>query len=189
MVIKVPLSWLRVYCDIPWSVEELVERLVMTGLEVDAVETVGSDFEGFVAGRVERLERHPNADRLSLCTVDVGGESLQIICGAPNVAAGQMVPVARVGAALPDGMAIRKARIRGVESFGMICSEAELNLSDDHDGIMVLDGATEPGRLLKDVLGGPETVLSIDVGTNRPDCLSLVGLARRIARRRPCRRS
>ena len=180
MVIKVPLSWLRAYCDIPWSVEELVERLVMTGLEVDAVETVGSDFEGFVAGRVERVERHPNADRISLCTVDVGGESLKIICGAPNVAAGQMVPVARVGAALPDGMAIRKARIRGVESFGMICSEAELNLSDDHDGIMVLDGATEPGRPLKDVLGGTETVLSIDVGTNRPDCLSLVGLAREI---------
>ena len=180
MVIKVPLSWLRAYCDIPWSVEELVERLVMTGLEVDAVETVGSDFEGFVAGRVERVERHPDADRLSLCAVDVGGESLQIICGAPNVAAGQMVPVARVGAALPGGMKIKKAKIRGVASFGMICSEAELNLSDDHEGIMVLDGETEPGRPLKDVLGGPETVLSIDVGTNRPDCLSLVGIAREI---------
>ena len=180
MVIKVPLSWLRAYCDIPWPVDELVERLVMTGLEVDAVETVGSDFAGFVTGRVERVERHPNADRLSLCAVDVGGESLQIICGAPNVAAGQMVPVARVGAALPGGMEIRKAKIRGVESFGMICSEAELNLSDDHEGIMVLDGETEPGRPLKDVVGGPETVLSIDVGTNRPDCLSLVGVAREI---------
>ena len=180
MVIKVPLSWLRAYCDVPWSVDELVERLVMTGLEVDAVETVGSDFAGFVTGRVERVERHPNADRLSLCAVDVGGESLQIICGAPNVAAGQMVPVARVGAALPGGMEIRKAKIRGVESFGMICSEAELNLSDDHEGIMVLDGETEPGRPLKDVLGGPDTVLSIDVGTNRPDCLSLVGVAREI---------
>ncbi len=180
MVIKVPLSWLRAYCEIPWSVDELVERLVMSGLEVDAVETVGSDFEGFVAGRVERVERHPNADRLSLCAVDVGGESLQIICGAPNVAAGQKVPVARVGAALPGGMVIRKAKIRGVESFGMICSEAELNLTEDHEGIMVLDGETEPGRPLKDVLGGPETVLSIDVGTNRPDCLSLVGVAREI---------
>ncbi len=180
MVIKVPLSWLRAYCDIPWPVEELVERLIMTGLEVDAVETVGSDFEGFVTGHVTRVERHPNADRLSLCDVDVGTETLRIICGAPNVAAGQKVPVAPIGTSLPGGMKIKKAKIRGVESFGMICSEAELNLSDDHDGIMVLDEATEPGRPLKDVLGGPETVLGVDVGTNRPDCLSLVGIAREI---------
>ncbi len=180
MVIKVPLSWLQAYCDVPWSVEELVDRLVLSGLEVDGVDTVGSDFEGFVVGHVDRVERHPNADRLSLCTVDVGGESLQVICGAPNVAAGQKVPVARVGASLPGGMEIRKAKIRGVESFGMICSEAELNLSDDHEGIMVLEAGIEPGRPLQDVLGGPETVLSIDVGTNRPDCLSLVGVAREI---------
>lgn len=180
MVIKVPLSWLQAYCDVPWSVEELVDRLVMSGLEVDGVDTVGSDFEGFVVGHVERVDRHPNADRLSLCTVDAGGETLQVICGAPNVAAGQKVPVARVGAVLPGGMEIRKAKIRGVESFGMICSEAELNLSDDHEGIMVLDAGVEPGRPLKDIVGGPETVLSIDVGTNRPDCLSLVGLAREI---------
>ena len=180
MVVKIPLSWLRAYCDVPWSVEELVDRLIMTGLEVDAVDTVGSDFEGFVTGRVVRVERHPNADRLSLCTVDVGTETLQIICGAPNVADGQKVPVARVGAELPGGMKIKRAKIRGVESFGMICSEAELNLSDDHDGIMVLDDGIEPGRPLKSVLGEPETVLSIDVGTNRPDCLSLVGVAREI---------
>ena len=180
MIIKVPLSWLRAYCDIPWSVEELVERLIMTGLEVDAVETVGSDFEGFVTGHVARVERHPNADRLSLCSVDVGTETLQIICGAPNVAAGQNVPVARTGAVLPGGMNIRKARIRGEESFGMICSEAELNLSDDHDGIMVLDDGIEPGLPLKSVLGEPETVLNVDVGTNRPDCLSLVGVAREV---------
>ncbi len=180
MVIKIPLTWLRTFCDIPWSVEELVDRLIMTGLEVDAVETFGSELEGFVVGHVERVERHPNADRLSLCSVDVGSETLQIICGAPNVAADQKVPVARVGAALPGGMTIKKAKIRGVESSGMICSEAELNLSDDHDGIMVLDDSTEPGRPLKDVLGGPEAVLSIDVGTNRPDCLSLIGVAREI---------
>ena len=180
MVIKVPLSWLQAYCDVPWSVDELADRLVMAGLEVDSVDTVGSDYEGFVVGHVERVDRHPNADRLSLCTVDVGGESLQVICGAPNVAAGQKVPVARVGATLPGGMEIRKAKIRGVESFGMICSEAELNLSDDHEGIMVLEAGIEPGRPLKDIVGGPETVLSIDVGTNRPDCLSLVGVAREI---------
>ena len=180
MVIKVPLSWLRAYCDVPWPVEELVERLIMTGLEVDGVETVGSDFEGFVTGHVVRVERHPNADRLSLCSVDVGTETLQIICGAPNVAAGQKVPVARTGAALPGGMKIKKAKIRGVESFGMICSEAELNLSDDHAGIMVLDDGIEPGLPLKSVLGEPETVLGVDVGTNRPDCLSLVGVAREI---------
>lgn len=180
MVIKVPLSWLQAYCDVPWPVEELVDRLVLSGLEVDSVDTVGSDFEGFVVGHVGHVGRHPNADRLSLCTVDVGSESLQVICGAPNVAAGQKVPVARVGAVLPGGMEIRRAKIRGVESFGMICSEAELNLSDDHEGIMVLDAGVEPGQPLKDIVGGPETVLSIDVGTNRPDCLSLVGVAREI---------
>ena len=118
MVIKVPLSWLQAYCDVPWSVEELADRLVMAGLEVDGVDTVGSDFEGFVVGHVARVDRHPNADRLSLCTVDVGGESLQVICGAPNVAAGQKVPVARVGATLPGGMEIRKAKIRGWSPSG-----------------------------------------------------------------------
>lgn len=180
MVIKIPLSWLRTYCDIPWSVEELVDRLIMTGLEVDSIETIGSDFDGFVVGRVESIERHPNADRLSLCSVDVGTEILQIICGAPNVAADLNVPVAKVGSMLPGGLKIKKARIRGVESFGMICSEAELNLSENHDGIMVFDNAIKPGQDLQNILGDPETILSIDIGTNRPDCLSLVGIAREI---------
>ena len=180
MVIKAPLSWLREYCHIPWPVEELTERLTLAGLEIDAVDVIGGEYENMVIGSVVTAERHPNADRLSLCTVDIGSETLEIVCGAPNVAAGQRVPVALVGARLPGGMKIKKARIRGIESKGMICSEAELNLSDEQDGIMILDHDTPVGQPLKTVLGDPETVLSIDVGANRPDCLAITGIAREI---------
>lgn len=180
MVIKVPLSWLREYCDIPWSVEELTARLTLAGLEIDAVDSIGGEYENMVIGAVEMAEKHPNADRLSLCTVDIGTETLKIVCGAPNVAAGQRVPVALVGARLPGGMKIKKAKIRGIESRGMICSEAELNLSDEQDGIMVLDPEAPVGQPLKLILADPETVLSIDVGANRPDCLAITGVAREI---------
>jgi phenylalanyl-tRNA synthetase beta chain len=180
MVIKAPLSWLREYCHIPWPVEELTERLTLAGLEIDAVDVIGGEYENMVIGSVVTAERHPNADRLSLCTVDIGSETLEIVCGAPNVAAGQRVPVALVGARLPGGMTIKKARIRGIESNGMICSEAELNLSDEQDGIMILDHDAPVGQPLKTVLGDPETVLSVDVGANRPDCLAITGIAREI---------
>ena len=109
MIIKIPLSWLSNYCDIPWSIDELVDRLDLTGLEVDAVETLGSNFDGIVVGHVESINQHPNADRLSVCSVDIGTEILQIICGAPNVAVEQKVPVALVGAELPNGLKIKKA--------------------------------------------------------------------------------
>jgi len=180
MVIKAPLSWLREYCHIPWPVKELTERLTLAGLEIDAVDVIGGEYENMVIGSVMTAERHPNADRLSLCTVDIGSETLEIVCGAPNVAAGQRVPVALVGARLPGGMTIKKARIRGIESNGMICSEAELNLSDEQDGIMILDHDAPVGQPLKTVLGDPETVLSVDVGANRPDCLAIAGIAREI---------
>lgn len=180
MVIKAPLSWLREYCHIPWPVEELTERLTLAGLEIDAVDVIGGEYENMVIGSVVTAERHPNADRLLLCTVDIGSETLEIVCGAPNVAAGQRVPVALVGARLPGGMKIKKARIRGIESNGMICSEAELNLSDGQDGIMILDHDAPVGQPLKTVLGDPETVLSVDVGANRPDCLAITGIAREI---------
>ncbi len=180
MIIKIPLSWLSNYCDIPWSIDELVDRLDLTGLEVDAVETLGSNFDGIVVGHVESINQHPNADRLSVCSVDIGTEILQIICGAPNVAVEQKVPVALVGAELPNGLKIKKAKLRGIDSYGMICSEAEIGLSNDHDGIMILNDSIEIGQPLKNIFGDEETILSIDVGTNRPDCLSLVGIAREI---------
>lgn len=152
----------------------------MTGLEVEAVDTVGSQFDGVVIGAVTAVVKHPAADRLSVCTVDLGLERVEIVCGAPNVAAGQRVPVARVGALLPGGMGIKKSKIRGVVSHGMICSEAELGLSDEADGIMVLDPGAPVGASFDTMFGRSETVLSINVGTNRPDCLALTGIAREI---------
>ena len=180
MLVKVPLSWLREYCDIPWSPDELADRLTMSLLEVDDVTTVGLDYENILVGEVKSAEKHPNADRLSLCTVDTGDETLEIVCGAPNVAAGQHVPVALIGARLAGDLKIKKSKIRGVVSRGMICSEAELNLSDEADGIMVLDPETPVGTPLIEVLGEQETVLTVDVGTNRPDCLALTGVAREV---------
>ncbi len=180
MLVKIPLSWLREYCEIPWSPEELADRLTMSLLEVDDVTTVGLDYDSIVVGDVKSVERHPNADRLSLCTVDIGDETLEIVCGAPNVAAGQRVPVALVGARVAGDVKIKKSKIRGVVSRGMICSEAELNLSDESDGIMVLDSDSPVGTSLIEVLGERETVLTVDVGTNRPDCLALTGVAREV---------
>ncbi|MBM3264017.1 MAG: phenylalanine--tRNA ligase subunit beta [candidate division Zixibacteria bacterium] len=181
MIIDVPVSWLREYVDIPWPLEELTHRLTMLGLEVEHVARQGASAEGVVIGHVLLAEKHPNADRLSLCTVHTGDEMLEIVCGAPNVATGQRVAVARVGTVLPGGMEIRQAKIRGVVSNGMICSEAELGLSDEADGIMVLASDAPVGRPLSDLIGDPEVILSINVGTNRPDCLSLVGIAREVA--------
>ncbi|SVC19941.1 uncharacterized protein METZ01_LOCUS272795, partial [marine metagenome] len=180
MLVKIPLSWLREYCEIPWSPNELADRLTMSLLEVDDVTTVGLNYDNIVVGEVRSAERHPNADRLSLCTVDTGDQMLEIVCGAPNVEAGQHVPVALIGARVAGDLKIKKSKIRGVLSRGMICSEAELNLSDEADGIMVLDSESPVGRPLIEVLGERETVLTVDVGTNRPDCLALIGVAREV---------
>lgn len=180
MIITVPLSWLSEYCEIPWSVEELSRRLTMAGLEVDGIKRVGAAVDGVVIGAVLAAVKHPNADRLSLCSVSIGTETLDIVCGAPNVADGQRVAVARVGTRLPNGLEIKQAKIRGVVSSGMICSEAELGLSDEADGILVLPADAPVGQPIETVLGVPETIFSIDIGTNRPDCLALVGVAREV---------
>lgn len=180
MIINVPLSWLKAYCDIPWPVEELGRRLTMAGLEVEGIKRTGAVAEGVVVGAVLSAVKHPNADRLSLCTVSTGTETLSIVCGAPNVAEGQRVAVAPVGVRLPNGIEIRQVKIRGIVSNGMICSEAELGLSDEADGILVLPADAPVGQPLEAVLGAPETILSIDIGTNRADCLALIGVAREV---------
>ena len=138
---RVPYSWLREYCDPGVGAEELAERLAMTGTEVERVTTLGPPSgEGFVVGRVLAREPHPDADRLSVCTVDTGdGEPRTIVCGAPNVDAGQTVAVALPGARMPGGEKLRKAKLRGVASEGMILSATELELGEDSDGIMVLE--------------------------------------------------
>ena len=164
------------------SPEQVAERLAMLGAPVDEVVPVGAQLGDIVIGRVIEARRHPNADRLSLCVVDAGAsEPLQVVCGAPNVTAGAFYPFAPVGATLPDGMVIRKAKIRGEVSQGMLCSARELNLGREHDGILELHGEFETGRRFIDAVGLDDARLVVDITPNRPDLLSHVGVAREIA--------
>ncbi|MFH0916180.1 MAG: phenylalanine--tRNA ligase subunit beta [bacterium] len=184
---KAPLSWLREYVPIEITVEELSSRLALTGTEVERVSEVGvpgdeENLERFVVGKVLDCRRHLDADKLSVCSVDVGeGEARTIVCGAPNVATGQTVAVVLPGGVMPDGTRIRDAKLRGVQSAGMILSEAELGLAAKSPGIMVLPDAWEAGELLIDHFALTDWVLEVEVTPNRPDCLSIRGLAREIA--------
>ncbi|HSS55625.1 MAG TPA: phenylalanine--tRNA ligase subunit beta [Gaiellales bacterium] len=178
---RVPVSWLREYVSFDMPPRELGELLSMTGTKLEAVHRIGvpAGAELFRVGRVISREQHPDADRLSLCTVDVGdGEPRQIVCGATNFDAGATVGVALPGATLPDGTVLRVAKLRGVESHGMMLSESELELSGDHDGLMLLDGGLEPGTPLSQVLPIDDEVLEFEITSNRPDCLSVYGIAR-----------
>lgn len=179
---KVPMHWLAEYCDAGLSTTELADLLSMSGTEVERISRHGvASEEGFVVGKLLTREKHPDADKLSVCTVDVGeSEPATIVCGAPNVDAGQTVAVVRPGAVMPDGMKIKKAKLRGVESNGMILSERELDISEDHDGIMVLDDAVAAGTPLAEVLLPGEDVLELEITPNRPDCLSIHGIAREV---------
>src|SRR5438309_8111472 len=152
---RVPIEWLHDYVDPPLNTHQLAERLALTGTEVERVERHGvTALENFVVGRVIQAEQHPNADRLRVCLVDTGdAEPQQIVCGAPNVAAGQTVAVAKPGAVMPDGNKLRKAKLRGVESNGMILAEDEVAIGTEHDGIMVLsENGVAAGTPLADVL-------------------------------------
>jgi phenylalanyl-tRNA synthetase beta chain len=187
---RVPLDWLREHCDPPLGVGEVSERLTMTGTKVEAVHHHGvGAAENFVVGRVLEVAPHERADRLKVCTVDVGGERgaqpATIVCGAPNVAAGQSVAVARPGAVLPDGSQLRSVSLRGVVSEGMILSANELGLGSDGSGILVLDDLTldaefAPGAPLADVLPISTDVLDLEITSNRPDCLGVFGVAREL---------
>jgi phenylalanyl-tRNA synthetase beta chain len=177
---RVPVEWLHEYCAPDLPVGELATRLAMTGTEVDRVDHHGvTELGAFVVGRVLRAERHPDADRLSVCVVDVGdGEEAQIVCGAPNVAAGQLVAVGRPGAVMPDGTRLRRAKLRGVASDGMILAEDELAIGPGHDETLVLDGGARPGQPLAEVLPIATDVLELEITPNRPDCLGVYGVAR-----------
>jgi len=178
----VPYSWLREYCDPGVGPEVLAERLAMTGTEVERVVAVGPpSAEGFVVGRVLSADPHPNADRLRVCTLDTGDGERTVVCGAPNVAAGQTVPVALPGATLPGGHKIGKAKLRGVESAGMICAASELGLGEGPPGILVLeDDGIAPGTPLSEVLPLAEPVLELEVTPNRVDCFGVYGVAREV---------
>ncbi len=198
---RVPLPWLRECCDPSLDVHAIEERLTMTGTKVEAIHHHGVPSpDGFVVGRVLSAEPHPDADRLKVCKVALGGEDDQpatIVCGAPNVAAGQTVAVARPGAMMPDGTKLRQAKLRGIVSEGMILSESELQLSISSDGILVLDeltldaasspasslegeGELAPGTPLADVLAIAMDVIELEITPNRPDCLSVYGVAREL---------
>jgi phenylalanyl-tRNA synthetase beta chain len=179
---RLPLLWLHDYVDPGLETFKLAERLDLTGTVVERVHTHGvTALENFVVGRVLTRDQHPDADRLSVCTVAIGeGDVAQIVCGAPNVAAGQTVAVAQPGAVMPDGTRLKRAKLRGVESQGMILAEDEVAIGTDHDGIMVLADDLVPGTPLLDVLPIATDVLELEITSNRPDCLSIYGMAREV---------
>ncbi len=184
---KIPMKWLREYVDVNMTPQEYASCMIMTGTAVEGVEKTGEQFDGVVVGRVLTCEDHPNSDHLHVCTVDVGGEApLQIVCGAPNVAAGQLVPVALEGAHLPGGK-IKRGKLRGVESQGMICSGPELDVPDGlyphvgDAGILVFQEEYKPGTDVKEVFGLGDDIVDYEILANRPDCLSVWGIARESA--------
>jgi phenylalanyl-tRNA synthetase beta chain len=183
--VRVSLKWLADYVDLALPARELAHRLTMAGLGVDTIESSGGDWEGISVGLVTSVDPHPNADRLRLATVELAeDERMTVVCGAPNVAAGQKVAFARTGARLIDGhtgqpTVLAPAVIRGVESAGMVCSEKELGISDEHTGILVLPEDAPIGTPLDQYMG--DSILNVDVTPNRPDCLSMMGIAREAA--------
>ena len=178
---NVTLNWLKNYIDFEFSASELADRLTMLGIEVESIKQPGAELAGVVVGSVSTIKPHPNADKLVLCQVDIGEtEELQIVCGAPNVREGMHAPVATIGATLPIGLTIKRAKLRGETSQGMLCSEKELALSEDAAGLMELATDIPTGTPLATALGLDDTVFELEITPNRPDCLSLIGVAREI---------
>ncbi|VGO22502.1 phenylalanine--tRNA ligase subunit beta [Pontiella sulfatireligans] len=179
---KVLVSWLKEYVDFEDTIEGLSDKLTFAGLEVEAIETIGSDFSGVVVGEVIHVEPHPGADKLRMCTVEYGAEeTMRVVCGAPNVEIGGKYPFAPVGTTLPCGITLKKAKIRGEVSMGMLCAKDELSLGEDHSGLLVLDAGLAPGTPFVEVWGEPDTVIELEITPNRPDCLSMIGVAREMA--------
>ncbi len=177
-----PESWLRTLVNPPIATDELAHRLTMAGLEVEDTVPATPAFTGVVVGHIVEIAPHPDADKLRVCQVDDGsGTLLQIVCGAPNAAAGLKVPLARVGAELPGGMKIGVAKMRGVQSSGMLCSARELGLSQDHAGLLELPAEMTPGQSIREALDLDDTLFTLKMTPNRADCLSILGVAREVA--------
>ena len=175
-------SWLRSLVNPPITTDELSHRLTMAGLEVEETVLVAPAFSGVVVALIQSAEPHPNADKLRVCMVDVGAAApLQIVCGAPNAAAGLKVPLATVGAVLPGDLKIGMAKMRGVESFGMLCSSKELGLSQEHAGLLVLPSEAKVGASVREALDLDDTLFTLKLTPNRADCLSILGVAREVA--------
>ncbi len=177
---NIPENWLRSFVDVKISMEELSHLLTMSGLEVESRVPVAPPFEGVVVGKVLTVEKHPNADKLTVCTVDAGKEKFQVVCGAPNVRVGMLAPLALAGAKL-KALEIKKSSLRGVESNGMLCSARELGLSEDHSGLLELAPDAKPGQNVYRALELDEQILTFKLTPNRADCLSVLGIAREVA--------
>lgn len=177
----ISLKWLRSFVDCDASPDEIAHRLTMAGLEVEAIEPFEFGLERVVVGRIQDIEKHPNAEHLLVCKVQIPDNTFDVVCGAPNVAVGQMVPLALDGACLVDGDEVRSTEIHGVFSQGMICSERELGLGEDASGIMVLDSNFLLGTPLAEALELDDVIFDIGITPNRADCLSVVGIAREVA--------
>jgi len=179
---KISEQWLREWVSPEVTTEELGHQLTMAGLEVDGIEPLQPAPDNVVVGRVTAINPHPNADKLRITTVDVGQDSpLQIVCGASNVREGGVYPVAMIGAVLPGGLKIKKSKLRGEESFGMLCSASELALEESSEGLYELDPNRQPGTLISDVINFDDAVIDIDLTPNRADCFSIRGVAREVA--------
>ncbi|MDI7258407.1 MAG: phenylalanine--tRNA ligase subunit beta [Thermodesulfobacteriota bacterium] len=178
---KVSLNWLRDYVDIRMGEKELINLLTMGGLEVERATPIGEGFEKIVVAEINSVRRHPNADRLSLVEVRTAQEKFSIVCGATNIREGQRVPLALIGARLTNGVEIKKSKIRGETSEGMLCSEIELGLGKEASGIMILNPEIPLGMNLGEALGMKDMILDVSITPNRPDCLSVIGVAREIA--------
>lgn len=178
---KVSLNWLREWLDIGSDVPALAHALTMAGLEIEGIERAGPQLSGIVVGEILSVEKHPDAEKLNVCRVSTGTEQLQIVCGAPNVRAGMKAPLATIGAKLPNGTEIKKAKLRGVESSGMLCSARELALSEDSSGLMDLPAELRTGEDLVKALSLDDTIFEVNLTPNRGDCMSIAGVAREAA--------
>ena len=191
----VPIRWIKDYTDVNVGVHEFVDRMVLSGSNLETVEYFGQGISGVVIGRIKKIERHPNADKLLVCQIDVGkGAPVQIVTGAANIFEGALVPVCLDGSHIPgplhgqpkteDGVTIHNGQLRGVDSFGMLCSCSELGFDDkvvpvvSKDGIWILPDEFEPGQDLVEAMGLDDAVVDFEITPNRPDCLSMIGMAR-----------
>jgi phenylalanyl-tRNA synthetase beta chain len=177
---KISEKWLREWVNPDLSTDDLAHLITMAGLEVEGVEAVAGEFSGVLVGEVISCEQHPDADKLSLCQVNTGSGTVQIVCGAPNVREGLKAPLAEIGAVLPGNFKIKKAKLRGVESQGMLCAEAELGMGEGSDGLMELAADAPVGADLREYLGLDDKVIEVDLTPNRADCLGLRGIAREV---------
>lgn len=181
---KVPVKWLKDYTDFSMSAKELADALTLSGSNVEEVITSGEEIKNVVTGKILKIEKHPNADRLFVCQVDIGeNEKLQIVTAADNMKEGDVVPVALHGAVLHGGVKIKKGKLRGILSNGMFCSEEELGIAGDKPvhGLMILPSDTPVGKDIKSAVNMGNSVIDFEITSNRPDCLSIIGMARETA--------